>query len=133
MRLTRFKTKIISVTLVFILMLQSCSVYKKTPVTIDEAAKSNSRILIRRTDDTKLKLKRIENVDGAYFGVKRIDGKIVSLPLDEKNLKSIRVLDKTKTTLGNVSIVVLTLGVILIFIAASTIDNSSYDLGPVKK
>lgn len=114
-------------------MLQSCSVYKKTPVTIDEAAKSNSRILIRRTDDTKLKLKRIENVDGAYFGVKRIDGKIVSLPLDEKNLKSIRVLDKTKTTLGNVSIVVLTLGVILIFIAASTIDNSSYDLGPVKK
>ena len=73
MRLKYFKAQIVPITLVFVMLLQSCSVYKRTPVTFDEAAKTNSKVKIERIDKTKLKLKRIELVDGNYFGLQKVN------------------------------------------------------------
>lgn len=119
MRLTYFKTKNISIILVSLLLFQSCSVYKKTPVTLDEAAKTNSRVLIQRVNKEKFKFKKIELIDGNYLGVQKVDGKTVSILLDEKDIQSIKVLDKAKTTLGNVALIIVSLGVIGLVIIAS--------------
>jgi PBP1b-binding outer membrane lipoprotein LpoB len=119
MRLTYFKTKNISIILVSLLLFQSCSVYKKTPVTLDEAAKTNSRVLIQRVNKDKFKFKKIELIDGNYLGVQKVDGKTVSILLDEKDIQSIKVLDKAKTTLGNVALIIVSLGVIGLVIIAS--------------
>lgn len=55
-----FKRNSISAFLIFTFLLQSCTVYQKTPVSISEAATTNNKVVITKTDDTKHKYKKIE-------------------------------------------------------------------------
>ena len=118
MRLKNLKSKTVCFLLVIALILQSCSVYKKTPVTLDEAVTADRKILVVKVDNTKLKFIRIEQIDGIYYGRIKTRGGIEKIPLTENDLKTIRVLDKTATTIGNVAIVVGSLGIVLLVVAA---------------
>lgn len=129
MRLKYLKTKIVPITLVFVMLLQSCSIYKKTPVTLDEAAKANSKVLVERTNKEKFKLKKIENIDGKYLGKKKVKGETVSIQLDEKDIQSIRVLDKSKSTVATVFLVVGSAILITAVIIAATFDLNFGGLG----
>lgn len=129
MRLKYLKTKIVPITLVFVMLLQSCSIYKKTPVTLDEAAKANSKVLVERTNKEKFKLKKIENIDGKYLGIKKVKGETVSIQLDEKDIQSIRVLDKSKSTVATVFLVVGSAILITAVIIAATFDLNFGGLG----
>ena len=129
MRLKNFKTKTVCFLLVIALMLQSCSVYKKMPVTLEEAATTDRKVLVIKSDNTKLKFRRIEQTDGIYYGLLKTRAGIERIPLTESDLKTIRVLDKTATTVGNVAIVVGSLGVVLLVIAAATLASLGDDWG----
>lgn len=118
MRLKNLKSKTVCFLLVIALILQSCSVYKKTPVTLDEAVTADRKVLVVKVDNTKLKFIRIEQTDGIYYGRIKTRGGIEKIPLTENDLKTIRVLDKTATTIGNVAIVVGSLGIVLLVVAA---------------
>jgi hypothetical protein len=48
-------------------MLQSCAVYQKTAVSLDEA-RLQTKVLITKTDGAKLKLKKVEQINGTYYG-----------------------------------------------------------------
>lgn len=124
MRLKYFKTKIVPIGLVILLLLQSCTVYKKTPVTIEEAAKSNLKVVVERTNKEKLKLKRIENLDGNYLGIKKMNGKTVTIQLDEKDIQSIRVLDKSKSNVATVFLVLGSAVLITAVIIVATFDSN---------
>lgn len=123
MRHSNLKRKTISFLLVIALITQSCSVYKKTAVTIDEAVTADRKILVVKTDNSKIKFKRIEEIDGVYYGLIKTKGRIEKIPLTESDLKTIRVLDKTATTVGNVAIVVGSLGIVVLVIAAIALSN----------
>ena len=131
MKLQNLKNKTVCFFLVIALTLQSCSVYQKTPVTLNDAATANRRILIVKTDNTKIKFKKIEQIDGVYYGLIKTKGRIEKIMLTESDVKSIRILDKTATTLGNVAIIAGSLGFILsvlIGIALAGLnDNLSYN------
>jgi hypothetical protein len=129
MTLPNLKNKSVCFFLVIALILQSCAVYKKTPVTINEAANADRKILVLKTDNTKIKFKKIEQIDGIYYGLIRSKGRIEKIPLTESDLKTIRVLDKTATTIGNVSIVVGSLGIVLLVVAAIELSNWDADWG----
>jgi hypothetical protein len=129
MKRKNLKNKTVSFLLVITLILQSCSVYKKTSVTIDEAVTADRKILVVKTDNTKLKFKRIEQTDGIYYGLLKTRAGIERIPLTESDLKTIRVLDKTATTVGNVAIVVGSLGVVLLVIAAAALASLGDDWG----
>jgi hypothetical protein len=60
-----FKVKLF-VFISFALMLQSCAVYQKTAVSLDEAAASNKKVLITKLIE-KLKQK-VEQINGTYYG-----------------------------------------------------------------
>ncbi len=106
MCLNYVKRKCVCVFLVFVILLHSCAVYKKTPVSISEAAATNHKVLVIKTNDTKLKLKKIELIDGKYYGISEDeDRKITKIPLNESDLKAIRVLDKSGSTWVTVGIV----------------------------
>jgi hypothetical protein len=96
----------ISVLLIFVMMLQSCAVYQKTSVSLDDAAASNRKILITKTDGAKLKLKRVELTDGKYYGIVKVDGKTEKIILVENDIKTIRILNKSATTITTVGIIV---------------------------
>jgi hypothetical protein len=129
MTLPNLKNRTICFLLIIALILQSCAVYKKTSVTLNEAANGDRKILVVKTDNTKLKFKKIEKIDGVYYGLIKTKGQIEKIPLTESDLKTIRVLDKTATTIGNVAIVVGSLGVVFLVVAAIELSNLGDDWG----
>ena len=100
-----FKKKLVCGSFIFAFLLQSCTVYQKTPVSIAEAATTNKKVLITKTDDTEQKFGKIEQIDGQYFGIIKSNGNLVNVPLVENDIKSIRPLNKTASTLATVGIV----------------------------
>lgn len=128
MRLRYFKSKLVSVFLIFVLLLQSCAAYHKTPVSIEEAVTSNNKVLVITNNDTKIKLKKIELIDGKYYGISEDeDRKIIKIPLNESDIKAIRVLDKSASTWGTVGIVAGSLLVLFGIIGYAAVENM--DLG----
>jgi PBP1b-binding outer membrane lipoprotein LpoB len=99
------KSKIVCVLLIFVLMLQSCAVYQKTAVSVDEAVTSKRKVLITTTDGAKLKLKKVEQIEGKYFGIVKLDSKTEKIILIENDIRTIRILNKTATTLSNIGII----------------------------
>jgi len=129
MKLSNLKNKTVCFLLVISLILQSCVVYKKTPVALNEATNADRKVLVVKTDNTKLKFKKIEEIDGIYYGHIRTKGGTEKIPLTESDLKTIRVLDKTATTIGNVAIVVGSLGIVLLVVAAIELADWGDDWG----
>lgn len=128
MRLRYFKSKLVCVSLVFVILLQSCAVYQKTPVSIENAVTSNNKVLVITNNDTKLKLKKIELIDGKYYGISEDeDRKIIKTPLNESDIKTIRVLNKSASTWGTIGIVAGTILVIVGIIGYYQMENM--DLG----
>jgi hypothetical protein len=128
MFITNFKTKFVCVFLVFVILLQSCTVYKKAPVSISEASTTNHKVLIIKNDDTKLELKKIELVDGVYYGFIDEDRGIVKIPLNESTIKTIRIIDKSASTLLSTGIVVIPLAIIITLVIANW-GPGNLDLG----
>lgn len=128
MRIRYFKSKLVCVSLVFVILLQSCAVYQKTPVSIENAVTSNNKVLVITNNDTKLKLKKIELIDGKYYGISEDeDRKIIKTPLNESDIKTIRVLNKSASTWGTIGIVAGTILVIVGIIGYYEMENM--DLG----
>jgi hypothetical protein len=97
-------------------------------VSIEEAVTSNNKVLVFTNNDTKLKLKKIELIDGKYYGISEdADRKIKRIPLNESDIKAIRVLDKSASTWGTIGIVAGSLLVIIGIIGYAAMDNM--DLG----
>ena len=111
-----FKKKLVCGSLIFTFLLQSCTVYQKTPVSISEARATNNKVVITKTDFTKHKFRKIEKIDGQYFGIIKANGNLVNVPLIESDIKSIRPLNKIASTLATVGIVsgvaIILLGII---------------------
>lgn len=128
MRHRYFKRKCICVFLIFVFLLQSCAAYHKTPVTMEDAVTSKNKVLVITNNDTKLKFKKIELIDGKYYGIiEDEDRKIIKTPLNESSIKAIRVLDKSASTWGTIGIVTGSLLVIVGIIGYAVVENM--DLG----
>ena len=116
------KNKSMSMILVLMLMLQSCTVYQKTAVTLDEASASSRTTLITKTDGAKLKVKRVEKIDGTFYGIAKVEGKTEKITLEENEIKTVRLLNKTATTFGNIAIVAGSAIVIFTIVAVAAVS-----------
>lgn len=117
MRPLKIKRDFICWLLVFVLLLQSCAVYHKTPISIADATATNNKVLVTKTDDTKLKFKKIELTDGMYYGIAQDSkGKMVKTPLKDSDIKSIRILDKSNSTILTIGIIVVPLVVVAVIL-----------------
>lgn len=131
MKLKKVKSKMICMLLIFALMLQSCAVYHKEAVSLDDAVASNGKVLITKTDGAKLKLKKVELIDGKYYGTTKVKGKIEKIILIKNDIRTIRIFNKTASTWGNIGITVGSLLVVLVIVAAISLqDGFNIDLGP---
>ena len=114
--------------LIFAFLLQSCTVYQKTSVTISEVAAAKNKVVITKTDNTKHRYRKIEQIDGQYFGIIKSNGNIVNVPLKESDIKSIRPLNKTASTLVTVGIISGTVIIILSIIGINAANNAVKDI-----
>jgi hypothetical protein len=124
--MSRFKW--VSFILVLSILFQSCAVYKHKSVSLEEAAKTRHRVMMVRTNDKKVYFKRIQIIDGAYYGVMRVHGRKTKIKLDENDIKKLRPINRIVTTLGNFGIVIGGLIAVTVAIFASdSWDDSAGD------
>jgi len=123
-----FKRKFSCILLSFLLVLQSCVAYKSSTSTLDEAVATNGKVLVVKTDGTKFKLIKIEQINGVYYGSMKTKNGIEKIQLNESDLKRISVLDKTASTLGTIGIVVGSLGIVILIIGAIAVQDMDIGL-----
>lgn len=101
-------------------LFESCSIYKKAPITIEEAATGDKSVLIIRNDGTKLSLSKVEKIDGKYYGTKQVNDQTITLPLNEEEIQKIRLKDKRASRFVTIASIVT--GVALITTVILVID-----------
>ena len=91
-----------------LILLQSCVVYKQT--SLEKAVKLEKKAKIQTKGNEILKFQRIGFEDEKFYGIKKIEGEMVKIPLDSTIIKKVMIPDKT---LSIVFWVVMPLGIVL--------------------
>lgn len=107
---TLIKTPICFI-LIFLLFLQSCTVYKNEIASLEDASRANTRILVETFNDKKLHFRRVEKIDSTFYGIKKSKGQFLKIPLDKKEIKAVAIKDKRGSLLANIGIFIGFLGV----------------------
>ena len=120
MKTIKKQLKSIALILSVLILFQGCTVYKSTPITIEQATKEEQKVKILTKNNVKLKFKRIVVENEKLYGVRKVDGIDVNLVLDRNSIDTIRAKDKTLSTILSIGIPVIII-VGLTAIAASSI------------
>ena len=106
-----------------ILLISSCVTYKATSLTIDELVKTQEKVRVEYKDS---KIQRFQNLvleNGTYFGMMKEKLQTVKKPIEVESIKSVRVYDRTKSTIVTIGVPVLLVG-IAYFVAKKSISPS---------
>ena len=127
MSLKYFKSISVSLCLFVLLFLQSCTVYQKKPVSIQDASASKKPVLLIRKDDTRLTFKKIVLQGSKYYGMLKENGQIIQIPIVESDIKTIRMLDQATSLLGTIGILMGCLTILgIISFSISLYDTLSH-------
>ncbi len=136
--------KRISLAFVFLMLLQSCTVYHSAPSTLEEAISSSDRIKIKSPESEVYKFSKISMVDENIYGyakkksstakalssqiiTKNSDQKSVGILLTEENISSFHLKNKSGSTLLTIAVPVVIVGA-LVGIGFAAADNMSVGL-----
>ncbi|MGX7667435.1 hypothetical protein [Flavobacterium pedocola] len=117
------KTKLICFILTFLILFESCHVYRNTSITLDQASKTNDRVKVKTTDNRRMVFRKIEKIDSTYYGSK-YKNQQYKVPLKESNIREIRPVNKgLSTTLTVISITLSVLTVVVSIVVAETLND----------
>ncbi len=125
----------------FLMLFQSCTVYRSKPIRIEEASQKNVKFKVFTSDGQKLKFKRIEEQNDTYFGYAKPNsstGKILKQKIKEfktsgrfsvfklnpEEIKEIYPQNKPVTTLVNIGAIGLSIITLLYIVAAAIVLSS---------
>jgi len=127
MRISNFKKRFFCILICFSFLIQSCSIYKKNPVPLNEASDKNIKVKVERNDGTQIFLDRIELTDGVYYGIVKSGGETAKFPLNENSIKTVHILDKTGSTWASLGIGIgLTITFIALFYVIFASGNMTF-------
>ena len=120
MKTIKKRIQLVNITLIILILFQSCRVYHKENVSLDKAVAEQKRVKIKMNDGLKLKLKRIVLDSGQYYGIKKIKGEISRTLIETGNIESLRLHNKTMSIIYGIVIgaVALVVGTTVLFLAA---------------
>ena len=104
MSLKYFKSISVSLCLFVLLFLQSCTEYQKKSISIQDASASKKPVLLIRKDDTRHTFQKIGRQGSNYYGMLNENGEILKIPIEESDIKTIRMLDQTTSLWGTIGI-----------------------------
>jgi hypothetical protein len=142
MKTIRIYLKKISIFLLLLITLQSCSVYHSKTATIDEAVRSNDKVKVITNSNDIYKLHKLKIEDGLVYGVlkkgtetaerlsdqgsvKYSDSKYESILIKDNTIKEIHLKNKTLSTVLTIAIPVVGVAAILIIYY----NTASFDSG----
>lgn len=129
MRTIKNRIRLISVVLTCLMLFQSCRVYQRKQVSLDKAVAEKKRVKIKTRDGKKLKFKKIVLDGNAYYGLKKVKGKEVRIPLKTNSLKSIRLHNKTLSIIYSTGIGFVAATIIY---AVAFWDGPNVDIAPIQ-
>jgi hypothetical protein len=99
--------KAISIILLAIILLQSCVIYKKTPVSISEST-NKGKVKIVRTNGEKVALKSMEYdfLNGTYWGLRKGYSMDHRYKIDPTQVAEVYIIDKHDSRTGTVIVVI---------------------------
>jgi len=92
----------IALLLILVMLFQSCTVYKSTSVTLDQAVQNESKVRIKTNSNEIFIFKKIVFDEGKYYGVERIKGKKIKIPINENLVKSTQLKNELLSALLSV-------------------------------
>ena len=120
MKTIKIHFKAVALFLTVLMMLQSCTVYKSTPVTLSEAVKADTRVKIENRNGEKLKYFRIvQGNDGKYYGDQIINKMHNNILINEDEIEKIQIKDKSTSTIITIAIPIAIIGIAIGAVALS--------------
>jgi hypothetical protein len=104
--------------MVFVMLLQSCIVYKSVTITIDQAVQNQSEVKIHTLNNDTYRFTAIESIDGKYFGINKSAHEVLRTSFDENQISNIKEKDKTLSIILDIGIVIILLTPV-IFVAVN--------------
>lgn len=99
MNILRKHLKLLALFFVITFLLQSCVVYQKTPVSLEQASKQVLKAKVKTINNETYQLHRIEFENGKFYGVQKVKGKKVRITLNTNEFSKIKLQDKTMSTI----------------------------------
>jgi len=122
MKTTRIEIRMICAFLGLLILLQSCRVYHKTPVSLDQAVKEEKRVKIKTEDGKTYKFHKVIFEDGRFYGVRKEKGEMVKTPIEQNQLRKVRLHNKTLSIIYGIGITLLTSYGVTFIVALLTWD-----------
>ena len=119
-------SKLACIALSLTFFIQSCSIYKTSPVTLNEAFTQERKTKIELNSGEKIILEKIEFTNNVYYGYAIIRNQTIRIPLNESEIKNIHVLDKSSTRVVNTIITTTSLGLLILFVYALVASGGAY-------
>jgi len=109
------KTHLKTVALIFasLILFQGCTVYKSTAVSLDEAAKSDTKVKVVTNDNQTLKFKRVGFENDYYYGEVNFKNTWIKTRINEDNIVKIQLKDKSLSTILSIGIPIVILGILV--------------------
>jgi len=117
MKTLKTQLRPITLFLILLMLLQSCTVYKSATISLDQAVQNQSKVRVKTINNEKFKFKRIGVENGNYYGIKKTKGEMVKTPLNEEFIASVKEKDETASTLGTIMLGTVLGGCILLGIS----------------
>ena len=115
MKKFKLKSKMASVLLSIIMLMQSCSVYKSS--SLDNAVQENTKTKVFTTTGISFKFNKVINKDnGKYVGLKKKNGEIKEIEINDMLIKEVKVKDKTASIIGTVVLALSVIGLTYLII-----------------
>lgn len=124
METIRKQIKITALVLSLLVLFQSCRVYNRDFVSLDQAVKEKRRVKIKTIDNKTLKFKKLIYENEEYFGIRpsTFMDEIYKIPIDQNQLQSIRLHNKTLSIIFGISATTIFMVVIGYAIVLSSFD-----------
>jgi hypothetical protein len=91
--------KTIAFFFISIMMFQSCVAYQGTSVSLEQAVREQKRTKIKAPNDIfYFKFKQIVFEEGQFYGLKKVKGETVKIPIDKNEVYKVFIQSKNKST-----------------------------------
>ncbi len=102
-----------------LLVLQSCGVYYKTPVSLDEAVSNGDKVKILNTAGKQIKYKKVVQDEGQFYGLNKKGGEWVRVPILADDINTVRLKNKKASTWVTVLAVGVPITALVILVATA--------------
>ena len=126
MKAIKFRFRLISYFLILLMVFQSCTIYRSSGVTLDQAVFSGDKVEVVTQYDKTIKYKYITQEEGTYYGVKKVKGEFVKSPFQPEQVKTVRLKNKPLSTVVSVFGPIIIIGGLIAF--ALSADSGSQDV-----